>query len=1051
MQTSIRWADLLQNRFTNYIRHVLNSAYAPAAITLIAVLIPAIYLEHTNRIENRIKLHQTTSVTVGAIGTRLQREIETNLESLRLVSRTLSLGTAQEDDDFRKAALLAFEKPNALTQLTLVTENGNNISLTRNNAPVIAIPGISQFMAFKAMQGGIMNTTEPLFSYQVSLREGRAGFFVRYPLFRMIDGRNSQAGYMFGVIDRATLFKDARFESIQDGIAYALQVQTSYFAVNKVFYGEADIFRSDVAFTSIDLPSGKWALSAAPVGGWDTEPDNTWSLRLLMFLAGLLVFVPVVLAGRLFRERQQKSAALLEREAELDITRKRLMLALDASKTGIWEIVPAARMQYWDPRMCALHGAPEGSTESSSALWRRVCNPADLQLVSDAVRTTIMTGSEFNVQYSIVLDDGQKRVMRAIGSLELTNDGLVAIAGICRDVTEDVALTEDLRRAKELADAKNADLQIAMQDLSESRRDQLGTAHRLHVALMAFDCGVWEAHPGEGSIWDERMHSLYGIPYVDGRVSFETWQNTLHPDDRESAMKEYGVEDWPDGNRIRDRRVMLEGGKIRYVRSHGTCITGDDGEVHMTGVAFDITRDMLLTEQLKNAKDSAEQRAEEIAVVKDRILHNSRHDSLTGLANRRYLDEELERLSKERRKSSDQIAIMHLDLDRFKQINDTMGHAAGDAMLVHASQILKNQCRKTDLVARIGGDEFVVLVTDRNSEQGLARLAGRIIEQMRLPIIHQGHECRFGVSIGIAQERLSRDDARQLLVNADIALYRAKEKGRNRYEFFTDDLAAEIINTKRTADEILSGLENNEFVPWYQPQFDCDTQRLSGLEALVRWNHPTKGVLTPDKFMKTAEELNAVSALDRIVLEKSMSDRMTWAAQGLIIPKISVNVSARRLQDESLIESLKDLHIVPGQISFELIESIFLDDNDTMMTTNIERIKSLGIDIEIDDFGTGYTSIVSLLKLKPKRLKIDRQLVSPILDSREERSMVKSIIEIGRSLNIETVAEGVETREHGEMLKFLGCNYLQGFALGRPMPASAMVEFCKTEPWRKQA
>ncbi len=1206
MRTYFRWAELLEKTFEKYTRTVMSSVYAPSCITIFIFLVAGAYLEHTNRIENHIELHQSVSMTVAETGTRLQREIETNLEAIRLISRAIALQPGHEIADFRNAAAATFSQPNALSQLTLVTDDGTTVSMTKNNAPMAAIPGISKFMTFKAMQGGVLNTTMPLFSYQIALENARSGFFVRYPVFQFIDGRNVQDGYVFGVIDQATLFTRTDFTDSRDGIAYALQLQTEYFTVNKVAFGNVGFDTSDVVFTSIDLPSGKWILSAAPEGGWNRDPENTWVLRLWIALACMLGLVPVIYATRLFRDRQENSTALLEREAELDITRRRLMLALEASKTGIWEVVPSTKSLYWDSRMRALHGAEAGSPESSLSLWRRIANPADYKRISEAIKSTIMTGSEFNVQYSIACDDGRRRFMRAIGSLELTSDGLVGIAGICRDVTDDVALTEDLRRAKELADAKNADLQAALQrlslreqeletttrrldmaldayacgvweaeldggniywddrmytlcgldntggtlalsqwvhcihpddrervlgqqfsdydagskfsnsfrivrtdgcvrhlrtistlnvtsagkrslygvaidvtedvllneqmvaakeaaeahsarlqialhDLSQSRRDQMETAHRLHVALTAFDCGVWEAHPGKGSIWDQRMHSLYGIPYKDGRVSFDRWQHALHPDDRESAMQEYSLNSWSEGNRVRERRILLEDGSIRHIRSHGTSIVGGDGQVIMTGVAFDITRDVLLTEQLKQSKDSAEQRAEEIALVKNRILHNSLHDSLTGLANRRYLDEELERLSKERRNSSEQIAILHLDLDRFKQINDTMGHAAGDAMLVHASHVLKSQCRESDLVARIGGDEFVVLVTDKNSEAGLARLATRIIEQMRQPIIHQGHECRFGVSIGIAQERMSRDDARQLLVNADIALYRAKEKGRNRYEFFSDDLAAEIINTKRTADEILSALENNEFVPWYQPQFDCQTQKLSGLEALVRWNHPTKGVLTPDKFMKTAEELNAVCALDRIVLEKSMADRMTWAAQGLIIPKISVNVSARRLQDERLLEALGDLQIVPGQISFELIESIFLDDNDTVMTANIERIKSLGIDIEIDDFGTGYTSIVSLLKLKPKRLKIDRQLVSPILESREERSMVKSIIEIGRSLNIETVAEGVETPEHGEMLKLLGCNYLQGFALGRPMPASALVEFCKTEPWRKAA
>ncbi|OJT96398.1 MAG: hypothetical protein BGN83_21945 [Rhizobium sp. 63-7] len=320
---------------------------------------------------------------------------------------------------------------------------------------------------------------------------------------------------------------------------------------------------------------------------------------------------------------------------------------------------------------------------------------------------------------------------------------------------------------------------------------------------------------------------------------------------------------------------------------------------------------------------------------------------------------------------------------------------------------------------------------------------------MRQPVIFEGASCRCGVSIGIAQADGMDIDTRQLLVNADIALYRAKATGRNCYEFFTQNLQAEVITTKRIADEILAGLENDEFTAWYQPQFCARTMELTGVEALVRWNHPTQGVLTPDRFLKIADELNVVQMFDRIVLEKALQDKMRWAARGIVVPKVSVNVSSRRLNDETLFETLTTLAIVPGEISFELIESIFLDESDTVVSHNLERIKSLGIDIEIDDFGTGHTSIVSLLKLRPKRLKIDRQLVQPILESQQERALVRSIIEIAHSLDVDTVAEGVETFEHAAMLRELGCDLLQGYAFSKPRSFEDFCTMVQAAEWRK--
>jgi EAL domain-containing protein (putative c-di-GMP-specific phosphodiesterase class I) len=364
--------------------------------------------------------------------------------------------------------------------------------------------------------------------------------------------------------------------------------------------------------------------------------------------------------------------------------------------------------------------------------------------------------------------------------------------------------------------------------------------------------------------------------------------------------------------------------------------------------------------------------------------------------------------------------------------------------------VLKSTIRAEDFVARIGGDEFVVIVCAANDEQPpLADLADRIIAKMRQPVPYEGHECRFGVSVGIASEAGAEIDTLRLLVNADIALYRAKSRGRNRYEFFTEALQAEVVRTKRVADEILHGLENNQFVPHYQPQFDAHTLEIVGVEALARWQHPSEGILAPAVFLDVADDLSVVPVIDRMILEQSLAQFHAWAAAGLGVPRISVNVSARRLQDEQLIAGLKDLDIRPGTVSFELVESIFLDETDDIVMWNIDQIKELGIGVEIDDFGTGYASIVSLLKLKPSRLKIDRQLVMPVVESAAQRHLVASIIEIGRSLGIEVVGEGIETMDHARIMRDLGCDILQGFALARPMGASDLTEFLRAGAWRE--
>ncbi len=449
------------------------------------------------------------------------------------------------------------------------------------------------------------------------------------------------------------------------------------------------------------------------------------------------------------------------------------------------------------------------------------------------------------------------------------------------------------------------------------------------------------------------------------------------------------------------------------------------------------------------AKTQAEAKNFELETAKARIEHNAMHDPLTGLPNRRYLDEILDMHTKRSARDGGYVSIQHIDLDRFKQINDTLGHAAGDAMLIHASEVLKGSVRPSDFVARIGGDEFVILCIGEKSDAELRAMAERIIAAMRKPVSYQGHECRFGVSIGIAGGDVSTTPAKQVLVNADIALYRAKERGRNRAEFFSEELQAEIVTAKRIADDILAGLENNEFIAFYQPQVDAKTLDIVGMEALARWNHPIKGLLAPDAFMAIAEDLNVVAAIDKLILEQALAQHKKWKAAGLDVPRVSVNVSARRLNDEGLIGTLKALDIERGTVSFELIESIYLDERDTLVSFNIDQIKDLGIDIEIDDFGTGYASIVSLLQLRPTRLKIDRQLVMPITSSPGQRRLVGSIIEIGASLGIEAIAEGVESFEHAKILADMGCSALQGYAIARPMDGDAVTQFITSQSWRK--
>ncbi len=572
---------------------------------------------------------------------------------------------------------------------------------------------------------------------------------------------------------------------------------------------------------------------------------------------------------------------------------------------------------------------------------------------------------------------------------------------------------------------------------SERRLAQL--SQRLELALDASQIGVWEQDLDSDIIyWDSRLNEIYGKPGDGEPRTFEEWARSIHPDDFEQARKDF-AQGIATGIYSSEYRIVLRDGVVRHLRSRAKCYK-DGTDYKMVGAEWDVTADVTLTRELERAKNLAEARSAELEKATARNAHAALHDSLTGLPNRRYLDTILDRHATGSM-AGNGAALLHLDLDRFKQINDTLGHSVGDAVLIHTAKVLTTTVRSADFVARVGGDEFVVVCDRDISTIQLKQLADQIIQRLRQPVPYEDHQCRIGASIGIAVDTGGPVDGPRLMVNADIALYRAKSRGRNRYEFFTEDLQSEIVRTKRVADEILGGLERNEFIPHYQLQFDAKTLEVVGVEALARWNHPIDGLQTPAGFLKIAEELSVVSIIDRLVLEQTLQDFDQWRRAGLLVPRASVNVSARRLQDEELINSLTSLSIEPGTLSFELLESIFLDDNDELLMWNVNQIKELGIDIEIDDFGTGHASLVSLLKLQPRRLKIARQLISPIAESAQQREVVQSIVQIGRSLGVEVIAEGVETMQQAKILKDLGCDILQGYALSRPMSAHEIMKF----------
>ncbi|MDW3219939.1 MAG: EAL domain-containing protein [Acidimicrobiales bacterium] len=422
-----------------------------------------------------------------------------------------------------------------------------------------------------------------------------------------------------------------------------------------------------------------------------------------------------------------------------------------------------------------------------------------------------------------------------------------------------------------------------------------------------------------------------------------------------------------------------------------------------------------------------------IDVVSSRaqLEYDATHDALTGLANRRKLaDEFTGQLA-----TGGRGALLMIDVDRFKVVNDSLGHSAGDAVLVAIAERIRRSLRGSDVVARFGGDEFAVLVHG-DSDMELAVTAQRLIEVIREPIIVHGTTVIPTCSVGIARSS-GGDDVEAVLRHADAALYDAKTKGRDRYEFFDEAHRATLRDRLHLETDLRRGVAAGEFLPWFQPEYDLITNEIVGVEALVRWDHPTEGVIEAARFIDTAEEIGLAPELSRLVLGRSFETLQRWVADGFET-RIRVNVAAAQLQSGELAEQISralDAHEVPASLlCVEITERSLMLDADSAIDA-LQAVRDLGVEVAVDDFGTGFSSLARLKHLPVDTLKIDRSFVSGIVTSSTDREIVRTIIWLSRGLGLDVVAEGVEETAQAEMLLELGCRRAQGWLWSKAVPA----------------
>ena len=419
------------------------------------------------------------------------------------------------------------------------------------------------------------------------------------------------------------------------------------------------------------------------------------------------------------------------------------------------------------------------------------------------------------------------------------------------------------------------------------------------------------------------------------------------------------------------------------------------------------------------------------------IAYLAEHDALTGLPNRTLLNRKVVALLEKASQAGKSLAVAFVDLDNFKLVNDSLGHAAGDELLKVVAQRISAQIKSSGIVSRIGGDEFII-VLEENQDPFHERLKA-ILEGISEPLTIDGVEIRVSCSIGVACSRKHGDTASELFANADMALYRVKESGRNGIQLFTPAMGEEARSKLSRIEELRRAVERNEFVLHYQPQKNISSGQVIGVEALVRWQHPVEGLLLPGTFIPLAEETGLVVLIGDMVLREACRQARAWQDQGLPPLRIAVNVSARQFLENSLIDqvasALQAAGLDPQWLELELTESLIMRDVEGAIE-RMHALKELGVSIAIDDFGTGYSSLSTLRRFPLSRLKIDRSFIADIPEKAGDMAITSAIVSLGRTLELEVVAEGVETEEQAQFLEGAGCEMFQGFLFAKPLPAS---------------
>ncbi len=693
-------------------------------------------------------------------------------------------------------------------------------------------------------------------------------------------------------------------------------------------------------------------------------------------------------------ERKRTEGALRESE-------ERFRSAFQHAPVGVALVGLDRRFLRVNRAVCEILGYTE--RELLLKTTPEITHPEDLERTADRVSR-------------ILEDEGgghivEKRYVRGDGGVVWVQSSVSLVRDSQGAPSHFVSMFQDITRRKDV----------------EQKLKETETRYRTLVEQIPTVTYTIEAENSTLTYVSPQHEAIFGYTPEECMAYPEHWIDTLHPDDHERVLAEDERSEATGEPFRAEYRQLAKDGRVVWVRDEAVLVRDEAGRpLYWQGVQYDIT-------ERKN--------------LEERLRHRAFHDPLTGLPNRTLFLELSQKALTRAGRDRGSVAVLFVDLDNFKTVNDSLGHEAGNDLLMLVAEILRSCVRPDDTIARLFGDEFAILLENVGGAAEVARIANRLTESLRVPFRLNGRDVFVSASIGIDYGSTGQSDPEELLRNADLAMYASKSKGKSRYEFFAPSLKARVLERMDLENDLHQAVEREELVVHYQPIVSLETGEIESLEALARWRHPERGLVPPNVFVPIAEQTSLIMTIGRWVLREASRQARGWQEKlgKDLLPSISVNLSPAQLlsHPEFVIETLQEAGLEPSLLRLEITERVVVSDTEVAVG-KIERLREMGIKFVLDDFGTGYSCLNYLKWLPADLLKIDRSFVEGLAENRRDAAIVSGTITLAHELGLRVVAEGVEFPEQLTELRQMGCDLVQGNHFSEPISGEQVLALLKS-------